>query len=133
MIETDVYRGIAITRSVIIRHPPSQIEGQSVGSRINDRLRLSFNSNGRNAILIEESSWLLEWNRTIWLIFLSLQCIIRLLHGCIYGKFKCIFDLVLSRIFDYCWIYIYIAICLSIDRIRFFNSNFSISFEGNDT
>lgn len=61
MIETGIYRGIAITRPVIIRHQPSQ----SVVSRINDRLRLSFNSNGRNAILIEESSWLLEWNRTI--------------------------------------------------------------------
>lgn len=65
MIEAGIYRGIAITRLVIIRHQPSQIEGQSVVSRINDRLRLSFNSNGRNAILIEESSWLLEWNRTI--------------------------------------------------------------------
>lgn len=65
MIETGIYRGISITRPVIIRHQPSQIEGQSVVSRINDRLRLSFNSNGRNAILIEESSWLLEWNRTI--------------------------------------------------------------------
>lgn len=106
MIETGIYRGIAITRPVIIRHQPSQIEGQSVVSRINDRLRLSFNSNGRNAILIEESSWLLEWNRTIHdLIDLSIiTCTMCNAHVFMENlNLRGIFDRISysSRVFDY--------------------------------
>lgn len=103
--------------------------------------RLSFTSNGRNAILIEESSWLLEWNRTIHhpidlSIITCAMCNTVMLHGwcsCIYGKFKS--TRFIRSYFEFFTIEymfnIYIDICLSIE-FEFVYSNFSISFEGDD-
>ena len=102
--------------------------------------RLSFTSNGRNAILIEESSWLLEWNRTIHhpidlSIITCAMCNTVMLHGwcsCIYGKFKSTrfirFYFVLEFFTIEYMFNIYIDICLSIE-FEFVYSNFSISFE----
>lgn len=105
--------------------------------------RLSFTSNGRNAILIEESSWLLEWNRTIHhpidlSIITCAMCNTVMLHGwcsCIYGKFKSTrfirFYFVLEFFTIEYMFNIYIDICLSIE-FEFVYSNFWISFEGDD-
>lgn len=90
--------------------------------------RLSFTSNGRNAILIEESSWLLEWNRTIHhpidlSIITCAMCNTVMLHGwcsCIYGKFKS--TRFIRSYFEFFTIEymfnIYIYRHLSFDRIR---------------